>query len=273
MTWRGHLKKMAVRHTEPVEYELCGALAEDDAPLAISTMLGRRLRIEATGAVRCIHCGGKTRKPYGEGSCFRCFRKLPQNDICIVKPELCHFHQADNPCRDPIWGREHCLIDHLLYLAVSSGIKVGITRHTQIPTRWIDQGASAALPLARLPDRLEVGRLEKILARSINDRTHWQAMLRGDGPAVDLEAEAERIRALVPEAYRSYLLEEAEIYRFSYPALRWPEKVRSFNLLSTPVVDGRLEAIRGQYLLFDSGVLNVRRHSGIEIVLSFRAAA
>ncbi|MDQ7008593.1 MAG: DUF2797 domain-containing protein [Acidobacteriota bacterium] len=267
MTWRGYLKKMAVRHTEPVEYELRGALAEDDAPVAISSWLGRRLRIETTGDVRCIYCGGKTRKPYGEGSCFRCFRKLPQNDICIVKPELCHFHQADNPCRDPAWGREHCLIDHVLYLAVSAGVKVGITRHTQVPTRWIDQGAAAAMPLARLPDRLEVGRLEKILARSISDRTHWQAMLRGDEAGVDLEAEAERLIGRIPEAYRRYLLAERPIYRFTYPALRWPEKVRSINLLKTPSIEGRLEAIRGQYLLFDEGVLNVRRHSGVGVVM------
>ena len=82
----------------------------------------------------------------------------------MVKPELCHYHDADNPCRDDAFAQAKCFAPHILYASLTSGMKVGITRHTNVPSRWIDQGAVRAIPLAELPSRREVGLVEHELA-------------------------------------------------------------------------------------------------------------
>jgi hypothetical protein len=257
---------MTARPESPVAYTLTDAF-QGGPPLELNPLLGRRLVLEHEGRIHCLHCGAATAKAYGEGSCYPCFVRLPQNDICIVKPELCHYHDAGNPCRDPAWGERHCFQPHVLYLAVSSGLKVGITRQSQIPTRWMDQGASLALPLLRLPDRRAVGEVESFLAAHLPDKTHWQKMLRNETPEVDLGAEAERVLALLGGRFAVEVLPGREPWRFTYPALAWPTKVSSFNLEKTRRVEGVLQAIKGQYLLFDSGVLNLRKHSGWDLAL------
>jgi len=264
--WHGTLVKMPVQAGEPVRYRLADALGAG-GELELNPLLGQRLVLEHDGEARCIHCGARTPKPYGEGSCYPCFTRLPQNDICIVRPELCHYHDAANPCRDPAWGERHCLQPHLLYLAVSSGLKVGITRLSQVPVRWIDQGASLALPLLRLPDRRAVGEVERFLADHLPDRTQWQRMLRHEVPEVDLRAERRRVMELLGGRFPAEELPEEEPRRFVYPALAWPTKVTSLNLEKTRRVEGRLMAIKGQYLILDSGVLNVRKHSGWTVSL------
>ena len=269
--WQGTLIKMKTAQADPVRYSLVDAF-QGGEPLEMNALLGRRLRLEHEGEIRCIHCGSHTAKAFGEGSCYRCFTRLPQNDICIVKPELCHFHEAANPCRNPDWGRAHCLIPHILYLAVSSGLKVGITRESQVPTRWIDQGATWALPVLRLPDRLAVGRVEHFLAGHIPDKTHWQKMLRHEMPEVDLAAERGRLLELLDGRFEAERLPEREPWHFAYPSLEWPKKVISLNLEKTRLVEGRLLAIKGQYWILDSGVLNVRKHSGWCVTVRAEAA-
>ncbi len=265
--WEGTLKKMRVRHETPVAYELVDAFDKERHPLALNDLLGKRIRLKASGSIRCIHCGQPTRKSFGEGSCYDCFRRLPQNDICILKPELCHFHKEDDPCRDPEWGRNHCFQPHFLYVALSSGAKVGITRQVNIPTRWMDQGAHAAIPVARVADRFTVGKLEHHLAQSFSDRTQWQRMLKNLRPEIDLEAQVETVIADFPEEYREAILDERPLYTFDYPSLRWPEKVKSINLEKVSVAEGELIALKGQYLLLDSGVVNIRKHSGFQAAL------
>jgi len=141
MTVTGNLEKMRVQHAAPVLY----ALPVGDKSVALNPLLGNKITLRYTGEINCIHCGRRTNKSFQQGYCYPCMQKLARCDICIVKPELCHFHKGT--CREPEWGREHCMIQHIVYLAVSSGLKVGITRHTQVPTRWIDQGAVAAVPM------------------------------------------------------------------------------------------------------------------------------
>ncbi len=265
--WRGRLVKMGVCHETPVAYSL-RATDPTIAELPLNPLLGSSLRIETDGTIECIHCGRRTKKAYGEGSCYPCFQRLPQNDICIVKPELCHFHAEGNPCRDPEWGKRHCFSDHLLYVAVSSGVKVGITRVANVPTRWMDQGASVAMPIALLPDRLSVGLLEKHLSQHFSDRTQWQRMLKNEVPRIDLESAIREVLAQVPAENAGNVIGDRKLYTFEYPALEWPKTVRSLKLLKTPVIEGRLLAIKGQYLSLDCGVFNVRAHSGWEITLS-----
>lgn len=257
--WQGTLKKMGTRHRDPVSYTLQDAFGADG--MELNDLLGLRLKLRHRDQRRCTHCGTPVSRLFGEGSCYPCFQNLPQNDICILKPELCHFHDSGNPCRDPAWGEAHCFQPHVLYLAVSSGLKVGITRQSQVPTRWMDQGASWALPVLRLPDRLSVGKLEHFLAGHLPDKTQWQRMLRHELPEVDLLAERSRVLELLGDRLVGDVL-EPEIRHFQYPALEWPTKVKSLNLEKQDCVEGRLLAIKGQYWILDCGVLNIRKHSG-----------
>ncbi len=272
--WSGTLTKMRVAPGEgdaPARYALadgCHDPAARAADLPLNELLGRRLELRFTGEIRCVACGRRTRKAFGPGFCFPCFRSRPEADTCIVKPELCHHGDPAHPCRDEAFARAHCFRPHVLYAALTSAPKVGITRKVNIPTRWLDQGAVAAMPLAELPDRRAVGVLEKSLAADHSDRTHWMTMLKEEAPEHDLAAFAQRLlddlaaRGVtpLPEAERS-------LHRFRYPVRRYPEKVRSFNLDRDPVAGGVLEGIKGQYLMFDAGVINVRRFTGYRVEL------
>ena len=264
MTVIGNLEKMRVQHTAPVLY----SLPVGDESVALNPLLGKKITLRYTGDINCIHCGRKTNKSFQQGYCYPCMQKLARCDLCILKPELCHFHQGT--CREPEWGREHCMIQHIVYLAVSSGLKVGITRHTQIPTRWIDQGAIAAVPIARVVSRYDAGRLEVALKAHFADKTNWRNMLKNTVDAIDLYEEKTRIRSVLTELLKDYpgaVLAETPICNFEYPVLQYPSKIKSLSFDKTPQVEGTLLGIKGQYLLLDTGVINIRNHSGYKITL------
>ena len=197
--------------------------------------------------------------------------------MCIVKPETCHYHQGT--CREPEWAQQHCLQEHFVYLANSSGLKVGITRHSQIPTRWMDQGASSALPIFRARERLVSGRLEVILKQHVTDRTDWRKMLKGEPEPIDL---IQRRDKLVDEAKEELQKLEQELgsdafeyvtneprVDIQYPVQHYPEKVKAHNFDKTAEVSGVLHGIKGQYLILDNGVLNVRKFGGYVVELAF----
>tara|TARA_B100001123_G_scaffold380112_1_gene449516 strand:+ start:715 stop:1512 length:798 start_codon:yes stop_codon:yes gene_type:complete len=263
---------MRVEQAETVRYRL--PIGDTDVELA--PLLGRPLVLEYTGNIFCIECGRKTRKSFNQGHCFPCLRKLASCDTCIVKPELCHY--AEGTCREPDWAQTHCMQPHVVYLANSSGVKVGITRRSQIPTRWIDQGAVQALPLYEVGTRLHSGVLEVALKSVANDRTDWRRMLRGGQPELDLLSERDRILAAAGDALARSIaglgsdavkfLKDADEMRFSYPVLRNPEKVKALNFDKQDRVEGVLEGIRGQYLILDCGVLNIRKFGGYELSLT-----
>lgn len=171
---RGALSKMTARleSNAPVQY----AFRLDDREVAVNPLIGRPLRLEYLGSIFCTHCGRKTKKSFSQGYCYPCFTRLAQCDSCIVSPEKCHYEQGT--CREPEWGERFCMTDHVVYLANSSGVKVGITRASQIPTRWIDQGARQALPILRVATRQQSGLVEDLLRSQVADRTNWRAMLR-----------------------------------------------------------------------------------------------
>ena len=266
---KGNLVKMGVELDEPVRYQL--RLGDDSLPL--NERLGKTISLTFTGTINCTHCGVVTKKSYGNGYCYPCTTKLAQCDLCILKPELCHF--AAGTCREPEWGEKYCMIPHYVYLANSSGLKVGITRHTQVPTRWIDQGAVAAIPIFKVGSRYFSGRFEKLLAESISDKTNWRNMLKGEIPEVDLEAERDRIFEETGEGLDELeeefgedqvdFLEDGEVVEINYPVLEYPKKVTSLNFDKTPTVEGTLLGIKGQYLILDTGVINIRRHTGYEV--------
>lgn len=245
-------------------------LGDERQPL--NAYLGQPIRLTFSGQIHCTHCGRKTKKSFAQGHCYPCFRKLPQCDGCIMKPETCHF--AEGTCRDPEWGEQFCFQPHIVYLANSSGLKVGITRATQMPTRWFDQGAIQALPIVEVSNRLQSGLVEVLFKQAVNDRTNWRAMLKGDVAELDLEAERDQLLAQMEDglaALQAHCGEGAiRVLRttplaFDFPVRTAPTKVTSFNFDKRPVVEGVLEGLKGQYLILDTGVINLRKFTGYEV--------
>lgn len=267
----GNVRKMRTTHKEVVEYQLpIGEQLIDMNPL-----IGERLQVSYDGLINCIHCGRKINKSFQQGYCFPCMRNLPETDQCIVRPETCHFHLGT--CRDAEWGVKNCMQDHYLYFANSSGLKVGITRGTQIPTRWMDQGATEALAVLRTPSRLQIGQLEVIFKQYLNDRTDWRKMLKGIAEPIDLISRRDemlaQLKGQLDEAQSELgweFLDQGELQTFVYPVTGYPEKVTSLNLDKNPVFTGLLKGIKGQYIIFDVGVINIRKYAGYHLTIEIQ---
>ena len=273
--WSGTLRKLRVTpgpDGAPAAYALadgCWDAARRHADLPLNDRLGSPLRVRFTGAIACVYCGRAIKKSFGEGFCFPCFQARAEADQCIVRPELCHHHDPTHPCRDDAFARAHCFQPHVLYAALTSAPKVGITRRANVPTRWLDQGATAAMPLAELPDRRSVGLVEARLRDDVGlqDRTHWTRLLKaaeGEGDLAALAAvvlahlAAWGIAGLLPDAARA-------VQRFAYPVLTYPVKVASANLERDGAAGGVLQGIKGQYLIFAGVVLNARKYTGYQV--------
>ena len=271
MEYSGNIQKLVTTLEEKVQYQL--PIGDNMVPL--NPLIGSQLSLKYTGEINCIACGRKTNKSFAQGFCYPCFQSLAQCDSCIVKPEQCHYFEGT--CREPEWGKQHCLQDHYVYLANSSGTKVGITRGSQIPTRWMDQGASQALPIFRVKNRLLSGLLEVILKQHVADKTHWQRMLKGVPESVDLVVKRDELLATcadeiaaIGKQYDSDAisrLTDEPMVTIDYPVDVYPTKVKSMNFDKTPEITGVLAGIKGQYLILDSGVLNIRKFSGYNIHL------
>ncbi|MFK3818990.1 DUF2797 domain-containing protein [Pseudomonas sp. NPDC089407] len=269
---RGSLSKMAVSLQAPVvQY----SFRLDDTQVPVNPLIGQRLRLEYLGAIHCSHCGKRTKTSFSQGYCYPCMTKLAQCDVCIMAPEKCHYDAGT--CREPSWGEQFCMTDHVVYLANSSGIKVGITRATQLPTRWLDQGASQALPIMRVATRQQSGLVEDVLRSRVPDRTNWRALLKGDAEVLDLQAIREQIFEACADGLRALQqrfglqaiqpLADAEVVQMNYPVEAYPTKIVSFNLDKTPVVEGTLLGIKGQYLIFDTGVINIRKYTAYQLAV------
>ncbi len=272
MELSGNLQKMIVTHESPVKYEL----PIGDRKVELNKYLGEKITLIHSGDIHCIACGRKTSKSFSQGYCFPCMRSLARCDSCIIKPEQCHFDEGT--CREPDWAEANCLQPHFVYLANSSGAKVGITRGSQIPTRWIDQGAVAALPILKVSQRLIAGLAEVAIKQNVSDRTDWRRMLKGTPDPIELadlresllEASADSISELKKRfGEDSINTIDEETVTIEYPVDRYPTKVSSFNFDKTPEVSGILQGIKGQYLVFDGGVINIRKFGGYYITARF----
>ena len=254
------LKKMEVEATSPVSYKL--------GNLKMNDLIGSQISLEFSGEINCIGCGRDIKKTFNQGFCFPCSQSRAEADICIVKPELCHHGFPENPCRDEEFAQTVCFKPHILYASLTSGVKVGITRLPNIPSRWIDQGATEAIPLAQLPNRFAVGQVEHELAQKYADKTHWITMLKTEHPEGNLQAVAEMMLDDLDEMGVD-VLDESEMthHLFEYPVIEWPIKVTSLNFDKTPIISGKLNGIKGQYLMLDSGVLNIRKFTGYQVVI------
>ncbi len=280
----GHADKMRVEWGEPIQYFF--RLDEEEIP--VNPLITQRIRIRHTGSIRCGHCGRPTKKSFNQGYCFPCFKKLAQCDSCIMSPEKCHY--AAGTCREPEWGETHCMVDHIVYLANSSGIKVGITRKSQVPIRWIDQGATQAIPMYQVATRHLSGLVEVLFKSQVTDRTNWRAMLKGNPEPMDMaQVRADLhaklqvdVQAIDPDPAAVKFLGQSEIVTdlpgsggavtLDYPVWHWPNKVTSINLDKTPEVEGQLLGIKGQYLILDAGCINIRKYSAYELEIALETS-
>jgi hypothetical protein len=269
MIYQGDIRKMLSELHTPVQYQL--PIGAD--VVAMNGLLGTTVRLVHDGTIHCISCGRKTNKSFNQGYCFPCMRGLAECDTCIVRPELCHFDKGT--CRDAQWALNHCMQPHIVYLANSSGIKVGITRQSQIPTRWIDQGATQAVPIYSAGNRYISGLVEVIIKQHVADKTDWRKMLKGATDGVDLAAKRQELvqicqgqiqslRGTKPEAALQ-LIDDAAFVSIEYPVQDYPCKVTSLSFDKTPDISGKLLGIKGQYLILDCGVLNIRKFAGYHI--------
>lgn len=267
----GPLRKMTAEVSSPVTY----FIPVGEGRFSISDYIGKTVKMAYSGKITCVECGRVTNKSFAQGHCYPCFKSLASCDMCIMKPETCHYHLGT--CRQPEWGEVQCMQDHIVYLANSSGLKVGITRGTQVPTRWIDQGATQAIPMFKVKTRLFSGLLEVAIKKQVSDRTDWRKLLKGEAEPVDLVELRNSIVANAMDDLESLqkthpdleweVLQDDPI-ELTYPVEAYPEKVSSLNFDKTPVVEGELQGIKGQYLIFDIGVINIRKFAGYEVEIS-----
>lgn len=248
---------------DPIEY----SLLLDGENLSVNSLIGKQIQLQHTGAIFCSSCGTKIKKTFQDGLCFKCFQSAPEASECILRPELCRAHLGEG--RDIEWEQANHNQPHVVYLAASDTVKVGVTRATQIPFRWMDQGAASAIRLAETPNRYEAGKLEVALKSFFTDKTNWQRMLKNEiDESIDLEEEKWSLHDQLPSDLTEFFSENDEIIQLHYPVEQYPEKIKSLSLDKTPLIEGKLSGIKGQYLLFEDGsVINIRKHTGYEVVI------
>jgi hypothetical protein len=273
--YHGNIRKMQVSANS--DHVAQYSLPVGEKMVQMNPLLGSNIRLRYLAQIHCVHCGNKTKKSFNQGYCYPCLLSLAQCDSCIIKPELCHYDAGT--CREPLWGEANCLSDHYVYLANTGAVKVGITRHVsdRISSRWIDQGATQALPILRVQNRLISGLVEGVFKKHVADKTNWRAMLKGQPDSIELcslrdtllekvEAELDgisRIHGL--QALGLLALPAIEIH---YPVQQYPDKVKSINLDKELEFSGTLLGIKGQYWLLDGDrVINMRKYAGYHIEL------
>jgi len=263
MSASGNIRKMSVQIGDPIMYTL--NLSTD---VDMNARIGKHIRLEWNGIINCLACKKVTKKSFGQGFCYTCFMNAPESAECIIRPELCRAHLGEG--RDPEWEEKHHNKPHIVYLAASSAVKVGITREDQVPTRWIDQGATAAIRLAETENRYEAGRVEVAVKELFTDRTNWRKMLTNDvDNTIDLEEEKWALEEHLPADIMDLFSENDEIVNLNYPVLEFPTKVKSLSFDKTPVIEGVLKGIKGQYLFFENNeVLNIRKHTSYYVEIN-----
>jgi hypothetical protein len=261
---RGILSKMNVEHSSPIVYTL--NLEEN---VRFNDLIGKNIKFSFLDKIICRSCGKETKKSFNQGFCYTCFLNAPESADCIIRPELCRAHLGEG--RDVEWEEKNHNQDHVVYLAASDVVKVGVTRSTQMPTRWIDQGANSAIILAETPNRYLAGVLEMELKNHFSDKTNWQKMLKNDiDESIDLVNEKWSLESVLPSDLTQYFSENDEIFEFNYPVSNYPQKIKSLSFDKETVIEGVLVGIKGQYLIFEGGrVLNLRKHTSYLVELEF----
>ena len=262
MQYEGVLHKMQTQLLDPVQYYL----VFQQTFIHMNQLINKEIEIQHTG-YQCLNCG-KAKKIFRQGFCFDCFISSPAVGDWIMRPELSTAH-LDIEDRDLVYEKKVQLQPHVVYLAVASDVKIGVTRKTQVPTRWIDQGASFAVPVVEVPNRYLAGITEVALKNYYTDKTNWRKMLQNDVLSIDLNQAVVNASALLPTELMGYYEQTTHgIIQLNYPVEKFPTKINSLNLDKTPNYKGRLVGIKGQYLIFEDGtVFNIRTYEGYKVNL------
>lgn len=233
--------------------------------IPLNPFLGNTLNLHFTGKIHCIQCQRETKKSFQQGYCFPCLQRLHECNLCIIHPEKCKVEEGR--CSTDDWAHQQCHQQHIVYLANSSGLKVGITRANNATTRWIDQGARQGLVIYQVANRYQAGKIEVAFKKYVSDRTNWRNLLKQDSNTIDLIAERDRLMNLAQTDVQpqSNLISESKPYEINYPILEYPKKIQSLSFDNDPKVSGTLLGIKGQYLILDTGVINIRKFGGYEI--------
>ena len=262
MTYQGVLTKMETEFSNPISYYL---VFENDF-LNMNQLLGKTISIQFVN-YQCLNCG--LDKPiYRQGFCKSCFFEIPQAADWIMRPELSTAH-LDKEDRDLEYEKKVQLQPHIVYLANSSNVKVGVTRKSQVPTRWIDQGAHEAIEIVEVPNRYLAGITEVALKDHVGDKTNWRTMLKNDITDENLVEWRERLKQYIPDEAKDYFIETNTETNLQFPVEKYPEKPASLNLIKEQTYTGKLTGIKGQYLIFeDDTVFNVRGNEGLVVAVS-----
>ncbi|MFM1931466.1 MAG: hypothetical protein RL226_769 [Bacteroidota bacterium] len=273
MTFVGNIRKMKTAlEGENAQYTLPlhDILAAGET-VFMNPLVGEKIRLSFDGEIHCVVTGKKIKKTFGEGMSFDAWRTHPSAAESIVRPELSRIHEGI-ALRDFDWENEHHNQPHFVYLSNTSDIKVGVTRTINVPSRWIDQGASEAIVVAETPYRQLAGLMEVALKSHMADKTNWRGMLTNtsafSGSLLDIKEQV--LEILSEEGFEDFFSDDDTITRIQYPVSHYPTKVTSMKLDTHSVIEGVLEGIRGQYLIFEGGkVLNLRSHAGYKVQLEY----
>lgn len=273
--YQGNIRKMHVSTDDDNLAQYVLPIGENK--INMNELIGQSITVKHMGLIHCVHCSSVTKKSFNQGYCYRCLMKLAQCDSCIIKPELCHYDAGT--CREPEWGEANCLSDHFVYLANTGTIKVGITRHVTdgVSSRWIDQGATQAIAIMRVQNRLTSGLVETAFKSHIADKTNWRTMLKGQPEQADLaelkvelleQVEEELDEIIAEYGFQAIDITDSPAIDIHYPVQQYPEKVKSINLDKEGEFTGKLLGIKAQYLMLDNDrVINMRKYSGYELNL------
>ena len=258
------LKKMHSIFNDPIDY----LISINGIEYKLNDYIGKHMTIEWQKKVVC-HCGKEFSKFYRASFCYKCYWNSPLASQSIFKPELCTAHLGVEE-RDLEFEKKLQLADHYVYLANSSGLKVGITRATQVPTRWIDQGASQAIILALVPNRRFSGDIEVVLKEYVKDKTNWRKMLSSEPDQLNLKEIKKDLITKVPNDYQKYIYTDDSITNISFPVIKYPLKIKTLKLEKTNLIKGTINGIKGQYIFLDNDrVFNVRSHEGFIVNIDF----
>lgn len=270
MNFVGNIRKMTSELKTEVHYSLpLYDLVNYKHYIELNQFIGSTIKISFSGTINCVVSGKKIKKTYGEGMSYDAFKQSPLAVESIIRPELSKIHEGI-ALRNYDWEMKHHMQPHIVYLSKTAGNKVGVTRDTQIPTRWIDQGAVEALVIARTPYRQAAGLIEISLKNYISDKTNWRKMLVNELNEESLLEKRDELFLKVDNDLKKYLVLDEIIQTINFPVIKYPTKVQSLSLDKNPYIEEKLIGIKGQYLIFENEtVFNVRRHAGYLIEFSY----
>ncbi len=259
MQYQGVLKKMATENLDTVQYYL--DMKSDF--LNMNQLIGKQITMDFV-TYECLNCHLE-KQIYRQGFCKNCFFETPNAGDWIMRPELSKAHLGIED-RDLEYEKKVQLQPHIVYLANSSNVKVGVTRKQQVPTRWIDQGAHEAIEIVEVPNRYLAGITEVALKEHVADKTNWRKMLKNDIEDESLVSWQEKLRAFIPDEVQPYFIENNKETTINFPVEQYPEKPKSLNIVKEKSYTGKLVGVKGQYLIFeDNTVFNVRANEGLVV--------